>query len=151
MWTSYLHKKKEEKYITWIATEEQLTSEKTEEVRIETLSHSYSDKGWLVQAFCLLFKIKFIWSDIHACCGKYPLQIFVSLIKWVACLIKTSQKNPRKFPCASDKGVTLPTLAATLHQVEISSELTKLAEPGLIGREMARFQQLPGAAGFSSD
>lgn len=46
-------------------------------------------------------------------------------------------------------GVKLPTFAATLHQ--ILSELIKLAEPGLIGREMANFQQLPGAAEFSSD
>lgn len=36
-----------------------------------------------------------------------------------------------------------------LHQ--ILSELIKLAETGLIGREMANFQQLPGAAELSSD
>lgn len=58
------------------------------------------------------------------------------------------------FLYAFDKGVTLSTLstfAATSHQSEISSELTKVAEPGLIGREMANFQQLPGAAEFSSN
>lgn len=58
------------------------------------------------------------------------------------------------FPYAFDKGVTLSTLstfAAASHQFEISSELTKVAEPGLIGREMANFQQLPGAADFSSN
>lgn len=58
------------------------------------------------------------------------------------------------FPHAFDKGVTLSplsTFAATLQQFEISSELTKVTEPGLIGKEMANFQQLPGAAEFSSN
>lgn len=61
------------------------------------------------------------------------------------------KEEKKKIPYASDKGVALPTFAATLHQVEILSELTKLPESGLTGREMVSFQQLPGAAEFSSD
>lgn len=97
-----------------------------------------------------------IQSDIHALCGMCSLHIFVSLICWAACSIKTKKKKIQtiNFLYAFDKGVTLSTLstfAATSHQSEISSELTKVAEPGLIGREMANFQQLPGAAEFSSN
>lgn len=96
-----------------------------------------------------------IQSDIHALCGMCSLHIFVSLICWAACSIKIKKKiQTINFLYAFDKGVTLSTLstfAATSHQSEISSELTKVAEPGLIGREMANFQQLPGAAEFSSN
>lgn len=96
----------------------------------------------------------------HPCTLWYVyLHIFVCLIHWAACSIKTKKKKEKRiqniiFPHAFDKGVTLSTLstfAATSHQFEISSELTKVAEPGLIGREMANFQQLPGAAEFSSN
>lgn len=88
------------------------------------------------------------WSDIHAYCGMCSLHIFVSLIHWAACSIKTKKIQTINFSYGFDKGVTLyalSTFAATQHQSEISSELTKVAEPGLIGRKMANFQQLPGA------
>lgn len=77
-----------------------------------------------------------------------PFHIFASLINWVACSIKTNQE--KRSPYASDKGVSWPIFAATLHQVGNSSELTKPAEPGLLGREMANVQQLSGATEFSS-
>lgn len=94
----------------------------------------------------------------HPCTPWYVFFAHFCQSHLLSSLLNKDQKKKKiqttNCPYAFDKGVTLSTLstfAAASHQFEISSELTKVAEPGLIGREMANFQQLPGAAQFSSN
>lgn len=138
MWTSHLYKKNnmncnrratDLRKNTGGQHRDTFTYLKQQRMTCPSILSALQNKIHMIRHPCMLWYVSFA----HLC-QSHQLSSLLN---------KKQSKKKRKFPYASDKGVALPTFAATLHQVEILSELTKLPESGLTGREMVNFHQLP--------